>query len=146
MGYRWYERSGARPLFAFGFGKSYSEFNYSDLRLDGPGTDHEMAVRVTVTNVSDHAGRDTPQVYVAGPSHRPRLAGWAKPRLATRESKVVSIPLDLRVFANYSEALPGWVIEAGEYELTLATDARTPVDVIAVTLLEITESPGREAT
>ena len=69
VGYRDYQARQVKPLFPFGFGLSYTKFNYSELSLKqtASGADPVVAVTFTVTNVGDRDGSDVPQIYVSYP-------------------------------------------------------------------------------
>lgn len=102
MGYRWYEKTGTEPLFAFGHGLSYTTFRYRKLKVAtqtrGPDRHTVLRVRFTVKNTGDRAGMEAPQVYLTLPrkAKQPskRLVGFTKINLAPGKSKRVTIKLD----------------------------------------------------
>lgn len=112
-GYRWYRRTGARPLFPFGYGLSYTRFAYDDLRMEGGASPR---VSVTVTNRGSRTGSDTPQIYavVFGPGTKagttkeagagkpsvPRLVGFERITLAPGQSRTVSLGIDRRLLGQ----------------------------------------------
>lgn len=101
MGYRWYQATKTEPYFPFGFGLSYTTFDYSDLsvREVGGGNGH-TAVRAdfTVTNTGKRDGKEVPQVYLTLPKQAgepsKRLVGFDKIDLAAGQSKRVSVLID----------------------------------------------------
>src|SRR5690606_10780307 len=102
MGYRWYEANDFEPEFPFGYGLSYTTFEYSDLGVDS-GTDPRtgapvVTVEYTITNTGDRAGMDASQVYLTLPREADepskRLAAFDKVDLQPGESERVSIVLD----------------------------------------------------
>ena len=127
-GYRWYARTGKRPLFPFGFGLSYTRFAYGGLVLKGGGT---VTASFDVTNAGDRAGVDTPQLYAsvtaADGQRSQRLIGWARVALAPGERKRVNVTADPRLLAAYEVSLPGWRIAAGAVKVWVGTDAQTLV-------------------
>ena len=127
-GYRWYARTGKRPLFPFGFGLSYTRFAYGGLVLEGGGT---VTASFDVTNAGDRAGVDTPQLYAsvtaADGQRSQRLIGWARVALAPGERKRVNVTADPRLLAAYEVSLPGWRIAAGAVKVWVGTDAQTLV-------------------
>lgn len=127
-GYRWYARTGKRPLFPFGFGLSYTRFAYGGLVLEGGGT---VTASFDVTNSGDRAGVDTPQLYAsvtaADGQRSQRLIGWARVALAPGERKRVNVTADPRLLAAYEVSLPGWRIAAGAVKVWVGTDAQTLV-------------------
>jgi beta-glucosidase len=94
VGYRWYDANSIPPLFAFGFGLSYTTFDYSDLSVDEQ-CDGTKVVSFTVKNTGSVAGIDTPQIYMQLPQDGveppKRLVGWSKVDLQPKESTEVSI-------------------------------------------------------
>lgn len=131
IGYRWHAREGRPPLFPFGFGLSYTRFDYSSVAIT-VNSDGLIEVSLTVSNVGECTGTDTPQVYVAPPPVEPagasestfRLAGWARVALEPGQSATVRIICDeLRVMASYDPDAPGWTVAEGNYRVHLARDA-----------------------
>lgn len=126
VGYRYYETAGVPVRFPFGYGLSYSDFEYSDMRVD------EQGVHVTVTNTSDRAGATVVQLYVSGPSEgvlRPvrELKGFAKVQIAAHESQTVDIAFDRYTFRHFDMASNAWHTESGVWTLAIGTDAHTMV-------------------
>jgi beta-glucosidase len=125
VGYRWFARRGFEPLFAFGYGLSYTNFAYSDLKVTGGDT---LTATFTVTNTGARAGKDTPQVYLMA---RPglatrRLIGWSTVELPPGGSQRVTITADARVLADWDIKAGDWRIPAGKCSVMLgmsATDA-----------------------
>jgi beta-glucosidase len=70
VGYRWYDAKGITPLFPFGFGLSYTQFRFSDLRVNAPSKDgvSDVLVSATVTNTGNRAGADVAQLYLGDPA------------------------------------------------------------------------------
>jgi beta-glucosidase len=123
-GYRWYELQGATPLFAFGYGLSYTRFAYAHFTATGGAT---VRARVTVTNVGARAGADVPQLYVAvpgasGPPIR-RLVGFERVVLAPGESRTVTMTADPRLLAEWDGTRHGWHVRGGPATVTLARSA-----------------------
>ncbi len=124
VGYRYYEKKEMDVLFPFGHGLSYTQFTYSDLRLDKDRMKDEEALTVTlkVTNSGSMAGSEVVQLYVADPESRVQrpvkeLKGFAKVFLDQGESKEISFKLDKRAFAYYETAISDWFVESGEFEI-----------------------------
>jgi len=122
VGYRWYARQKTKPLFPFGYGRSYSSFAYSELNVTGGLT---ITATFTVRNTSRVAGADVPQLYLtslAG-TQELRLIGWDKLQLAPGESRRVTLTADRRLLARFDEKAHAWRIPAGRYEVALGTSA-----------------------
>jgi len=132
VGYRWYEAQGLRPLFPFGYGLSYTRFDYSDLEVSGGRT---LSISFTVTNKGDRAGAAVPQLYVTPRSGDwpERLAGFERIALKAGESRRVTIAAEPRVLASWNEAAHCWRIGGGIYRVSVsrsATDAVLSANVM----------------
>lgn len=128
VGYKWYETEGRAPLFAFGFGLSYTTYAYSGLAVDAAA----KSVRFTVTNTGARAGDEVAQLYARLPQGSEesfkRLAGWARIRLQPGEAKTVTVPIDERVLRVFEESTESWRLLPGEYELSVGSSSdRTPL-------------------
>ncbi|MDB5475988.1 MAG: glycosyl hydrolase [Phenylobacterium sp.] len=124
VGYRWFARQGAKPLFPFGYGLSYSAFRYSGLKVAGGKT---VTASFTVTNTGPRAATDTPQLYLKSEPRRAqqRLIGWSRVTLKPGESRTVTLAADPRLLANWADH--GWRVDPGSYALFVGSDAMTPV-------------------
>ena len=133
VGYKWFDRKRFQPLFPFGHGLSYSRFDLSNLGADADGK--LLSVRFGVKNVGDRAGKYVAQVYASplggaaaiGWEAPKRLCGFKKVSLQPGESAAVSLSIEPQMLAVYDEAARSWVIEEGDYDLSLSTDSRTAV-------------------
>ena len=119
VGYRYYATSGVPVRYPFGFGLSYTKFEYSGLKLDG------NIAACTVRNVGKIAGKEIAQLYVAPPKgefHRPvrELKGFAKVELQPGESREVAFILDDRSFAVWNDE---WVIPGGVYTVQVGSSS-----------------------
>ncbi|SQF98998.1 Beta-glucosidase [Paucimonas lemoignei] len=130
LGYRGYDKNHTKPLYPFGFGMSYTTYEYSDLKLSNnvlvPGA--TIKATFTVTNTGDKAGFEVAQLYVQ-PSkaqvERPEkeLKGFSKVYLKPGESKTVSIALDSRSFAYYSPSSVSWNVDPGKFKVLVGADS-----------------------
>jgi beta-glucosidase len=133
VGYKWFDRKRIEPLFPFGHGLSYSSFELSSLSADVG--DKQVSVRFAVRNTGDRAGKYVAQVYVSpiggaaasGWEAPKRLCGFKKVSLQPGESADVSLSVEPRILAVYDEAGKSWIIEEGDYDVSLATDSRNAV-------------------
>ncbi|HEY0062796.1 MAG TPA: glycoside hydrolase family 3 C-terminal domain-containing protein, partial [Telluria sp.] len=144
VGYKWFERKGHKPLFAFGHGLSYTAFDYAGLTAQAK--DGTIAVTFTVKNSGPRAGHAVPQVYVApvkgGWEAPQRLGGWDKVKLAPGTSAGSQVKIDPRVLAVYDSRTKLWRIAPGEYKVTLAQAADAPVQTVRVRLAGRTFAAG----
>ncbi|MDR2374416.1 MAG: glycoside hydrolase family 3 C-terminal domain-containing protein [Bifidobacteriaceae bacterium] len=122
VGYRYFTTA-ARPVaFAFGFGLSYTQFEYSDLRAD------QGQARLRVTNTGRRDGAEVVQVYVHSLSdavHRPEreLKGFARVAIAAGESADVAVPLGEFAFRRFNAATGTWEVEPGRYEVQVGASS-----------------------
>lgn len=138
VGYRWFDRKGEKPLFAFGHGLSYTTFDYSALKVRGGRT---VSASFTVTNTGTREGADVPQVYVTLPGKARRLIGWDKPVLKPGESRTVTIKADPRLLASFDAARQRWVVKPGKVRVEVARSANDPVLTAQVSLAAQTIKP-----
>ncbi len=122
-GYRHFDSRGIEPLFPFGFGLSYTTFEYSDLEING------NTVSFTVKNTGKVPGSEIAQLYIAPPKQkveRPQkeLKGFDKVFLDPGEKKLISIKLDERSFSYYDIANHDWVAEKGSYKILVGSSSR----------------------
>ena len=115
VGYRYYDKSGTAVRWPFGYGLSYTEFDYSSLKVNGD------TVSVAVKNTGSFAGAEVVQLYIRAPQdglHRPlrELKGFQKVFLQSGESRTVTFPLTERSFAVWQD---GWKIPAGKYTVCI---------------------------
>jgi beta-glucosidase len=141
VGYRYYEQKKIKPLFPFGFGLSYTTFEYAKIRLSQVSiTDQEtLEVTVSVRNTGTRAGKEIVQLYVHDVEAsvvRPikELKAFAKVSLHPGEEKDVVLTLEPRDFAFYDSSLPGWRVEAGTFELLLGPSSAQIVQRAQITV------------
>jgi beta-glucosidase len=134
-GYRWFARTGKRPLYPFGFGLSYSAYTLSNLLVRGGTT---LTVSFDVTNTGTRPGADTPQAYVTSRAGKPgvRLIGWSKTTLAPGETHHVTLTADPRLLADFAIQTNTWhvpggdvTVGVGESAVDLPLSATTQIDV-----------------
>jgi beta-glucosidase len=133
VGYKWYQAKGLEPLFDFGFGLSYTRFDYRGLAAR-PAPDGTVLVSFSVRNAGPRAGAAVAEVY-AGPAgggwEAPRrLAAFGKVELAAGASRHVSLKIDPRLLAVFDAGTQRWRRKAGTYELWLgSSSADLPVSI-----------------
>lgn len=126
VGYRYYDKKNMPVMFPFGFGLSYTTFEYSNLKLDKRElSDQEtLTVHVDVTNTGKVAGKEIVELYVADKEStviRPikELKGFDKVLLSPGETKTVTFTLDSRAFAYYEPKMKDWNVESGAFEIMI---------------------------
>ncbi len=130
IGYRYYDAKEMPVQFPFGYGLSYTTFEYSNPQIS-TNTFNDVdgvTVSVDVTNTGNVAGKEIVQVYVHDQQSglvRPykELKGFAKVDLQPGETKTVSISLDFRAFAYYHPEYKQWITEDGEFDILIAASA-----------------------
>jgi beta-glucosidase len=129
VGYRYFDTFGKQVSYPFGFGRSYTTFEYSAPALSVDGDLYTASV--TVKNTGKYAGKEVVQLYVSAPSAgytlKPdsELRGFAKTReLKPGESQTVKITFKKGDLASYSEAQSSWVVDAGDYTARIAASSR----------------------
>lgn len=118
VGYRYYNTANVPVLFPFGFGMSYTTFEYSDIKVDG------NSVAFTLTNTGSMDGAEVAQLYVHAVNpgvYRPNreLKGFAKVFLKAGESRTVTIPLDDKAFRYFNTVTNQFEIDGGSYEIQI---------------------------
>ena len=133
VGYRYYDTKGIEPLYPFGYGLSYTTFNYSNLQLSAPQMDLDsgetVTVSVDVTNSGKVAGKEVVQMYIhdnASRLDRPyqELKGFQKIALNPGETKTVTFTVDTRALAAYDSAIKDWNAEAGRFTVRVGSSSR----------------------
>ncbi|HWX53161.1 MAG TPA: glycoside hydrolase family 3 C-terminal domain-containing protein [Verrucomicrobiae bacterium] len=124
MGYRGYEHTDKKPLFAFGFGLSYTTFTYRNLSVTKTGDAASPSAQVSfdLTNTGRRTGAEVAQVYVRETHPRQagsvkELKGFVKVSLRPGETRRMTITLNPRAFSYYDTSSKGWRIEPGEFEV-----------------------------
>ena len=147
VGYRYYDTYNIEPLFPFGYGLSYTTFEYSDLKLSGDTYDGTGTLRalVTVTNTGNCDGAEVVQLYVKAPAARylrasRELRGFTRVFLKAGESTTISFELGERHFSLYDTITSAFVMPSGGYEIQVGsslTDIRlcAPVEIEGVSYL-----------
>ncbi|KAG8623905.1 hypothetical protein KVT40_008881 [Elsinoe batatas] len=138
VGYRYHEKVDRPPLFYFGHGLSYTQFEYSDLVVPeewAGGADHVVTIKVDVKNAGDKQGKETVQVYVSDKKSsviRPHkeLKAFKKVDLAPGETKTVEIELDKYALSFWDERQDKWSAEKGVFEVIIARSADPKSEVL----------------
>ncbi|HEX3473308.1 MAG TPA: glycoside hydrolase family 3 C-terminal domain-containing protein [Silvibacterium sp.] len=128
VGYKWFESKNIQPLFPFGYGLSYTTYEYSGLNVDNQG--HE--VTFNVKNTGSRPGVEIAQIYAtlpaaAGESYK-RLVAFDRVALAPGESKTVTLKIDPTYLSVFNEQKNGWDLLPGDYKVLAGpSSAETPL-------------------
>ncbi len=150
VGYRYYLTRKYPVRFPFGYGLSYTSFEYSDLTVSGGSIKDAdtLEVSVTVKNTGDRSGEEVVQLYVENPrtqALRPlrELREFAKVKLDKGESKRVSFTLGKRAFSYYDTQCGDWRAESGQYKVQICSDCNTPVLEASVSVTDTLLQPEK---
>ena len=141
VGYRYFDTFGVMPLYCFGYGKSYTEFEIKTMNVTAD--EKQVQVEVEVTNIGDkYPGKEVVQVYYSAPDgimEKPtqELAGFAKTKLlAPGEKDVVTITFATTDMASFDAYDAAWIMEEGEYTIRVGNSSRNTEAVAVIDLDE----------
>ncbi len=131
VGYRYYDTKNIEPMFPFGYGLSYTQFEYSNLTLPKEinNNNDECKVSFDVKNIGTHAGKEISQVYVRDVEcsvERPfkELKGFNKIDLNPGETKTITVKLNKRAFQFYDPLKKQWISEPGKFEIIIGSSSK----------------------
>ncbi len=130
VGYRYYDSFKVQVAYEFGYGLSYTNFEYSDLKLGGATFDNKMLVNVTVKNAGKVTGKEIAELYLSAPTtemEKPEqeLKAYTKTRLLKPgESQQLSFELDARSLASFQSGISSWVADKGDYEVRVGASSK----------------------
>jgi beta-glucosidase len=132
VGYRWYDAKGLTPLFPFGYGLSYTDFSFSNLKVGTLAQGGAATVTATVTNTGSRAGADVAQLYLTDPAasgEPPRqLEGFTRVSLAPGASQTVTFQLAQRNLQYWNSSSNTWATSTGSYGVEVGdSDANLPL-------------------
>tara|TARA_Y100001935_G_scaffold255663_1_gene270935 strand:- start:108425 stop:110605 length:2181 start_codon:yes stop_codon:yes gene_type:complete len=141
VGYRWFDTKNITPMFPFGFGLSYTTFEYGDAALNKTSfaSTDEIEVKVPVTNTGDVSGKETVQVYVRKSNsavERPdkELKGFTKVEVQSGQTAEACINFDVQDLAYFDESTMSWKVESGEYEILIGSSSRDIQESVKITI------------
>jgi beta-glucosidase len=129
VGYRYYGTFNVKPVYEFGFGLSYTKFEYSGLKVASPEFKGKQTVTVTVKNKGNIAGREVVQLYVSAPASKidkpkAELKGFAKTKLLQPgESQTITLTLNARDLSSFNTETSAWIADAGKYEVLIGASS-----------------------
>ncbi|WP_076071301.1 beta-glucosidase [Sphingomonas montana] len=130
VGYKWFEKTGAKPLFPFGYGLSYTTFTMRGLRVAKNGG--AVTATFTVRNSGLRDGKATAQLYVAGKGWEAprRLGGFQKVDLKAGAEQTVTVPIDIRTLSTFDTASQKWVMASKDFSISLSDSAATSFEKV----------------
>ena len=130
VGYRYFDTFDIETSYEFGYGLSYTTFDYSDLTLNSEEFKDNIVVSVTVENTGDVAGKEIVQLYLSAPSEtvdkpKKELKAFAKTKLlGPGEEQTLSLKLTAKELASFVEDRSAWIAEKGDYKVLLGSSSR----------------------
>jgi beta-glucosidase len=129
VGYRYFNTFNVKTAYPFGYGLSYTNFTYSDLRLSADTFQDKMTVTVTVKNDGKAAGKEVVQLYLSAPSTQldkpeSELKGFGKTKLLQpNESQTLTFTLNPQDLASFNTPTSSWVADAGRYTVKIGASS-----------------------
>ncbi len=141
VGYRWFDAKDVDPLYEFGYGLSYTDFEFSDIKTDKSTYTKDDVIKVTfnLKNSGHVDGKEVAQLYVSKPEslieRAPQeLKGFKKAEIKSGESQTVSITIATSELAYYNVVKKEWVVEPGEYILKVGNASRNIKQEITISI------------
>ena len=129
VGYRYYNTFNVKPAYAFGYGLSYTDFTYGNLKLSSTNFNGEITATVDIKNTGKVAGKDVVQLYISAPSkelEKPveELRSFAKTNLLKPgEKQTVRFVINSGDLSSFDTKSASWIAEAGEYTVKIGASS-----------------------
>ncbi|WP_308991030.1 glycoside hydrolase family 3 C-terminal domain-containing protein [Mariniflexile litorale] len=131
VGYRWFDTKNVAPLYPFGYGLSYTNFEFSNLKTDKENYSENEIIEVTfnLKNTGDVDGKEVAQLYISDPKSyvekaAQELKGFKKVFVKSGTSENVTIQVPVKEFAYYNEVKKEWLVESGAYNIRIGNSSR----------------------
>lgn len=141
VGYRWFDTKNIEPLYPFGYGLSYTNFDFSDLKTDKNTYSESDTIKVSfnIKNMGDMDGKEVAQLYVSDPESSvekatQELKGFKKVMVKSGSTENVTILLPAKELAYYDITKKSWVVEPGAYTLKIGKSSR---NIVAETTISV---------
>jgi beta-glucosidase len=129
VGYRYYNTFNVKPAYEFGYGLSYTDFAYSNLKLSSTTFDEKLTATVVISNTGKMPGKEVVQLYISAPVDKVdkperELKAFAKTKLLKPgESQKLSFILKNSDLASFNSASSAWIVDAGNYSLMIGASS-----------------------
>ncbi|WP_348798059.1 glycoside hydrolase family 3 C-terminal domain-containing protein [Flavobacterium adhaerens] len=141
VGYRWFDTKNVTPLYPFGFGLSYSTFNFVEVKSDKKdySNNDTISVSVTVKNTAKVEGKEVVQVYVTKSDSKveraaQELKGFHKVNVGAGKTETITIQIPVKELAYYDVQSKNWVVEPGKYTLNVGNSSRDIQNKIEISI------------
>jgi beta-glucosidase len=130
VGYRYYDTYKIKPAYEFGYGLSYTQFSFDNLKLSSTKFNKQITATITVKNSGSVAGKEVGQLYISAPAKsidKPtkELKAFAKTNLLQPgESQTLKFSINAEDLASYIPCKAAWIAEAGEYLVQVGVSSR----------------------
>ncbi len=127
VGYRHYDKHNIEPMYEFGYGLSYTKFEYSDLKVEDKGETLEVTYKIK--NIGDYDGKEVSEIYSTAPAKvidRPvkELVGYSKDLILKGETKTINVTVDKEAMTYFDVSKDDFVLEKGEYTISVGASSR----------------------
>ncbi|WP_404986207.1 beta-glucosidase [Chryseobacterium sp. M5] len=129
VGYRYFNTFGVKPSYEFGYGKSYTDFAYSNIKTNSKTFNNKLEVTVDVKNIGKVSGKEVVELYVSAPGKnidkpKSELKAYAKTKdLKPGESQTITLTLNPKDLASFETAKSAWIAEAGNYKVSVGASS-----------------------
>ena len=141
VGYRWFDTKNVAPLYPFGFGLSYSDFEFSDIKTASKtyGMNDTINVSVSVENTGKFGGKEVVQLYVSKADSKieraaQELKAFKKVKVAAGQSKIITLAVPVLELAYYDVTSKSWKVELGVYTFKLGNSSRNLPQELSITV------------
>ncbi|WP_194768458.1 beta-glucosidase family protein [Tamlana sp. I1] len=141
VGYRWFDTKKIEPLYPFGYGLSYTSFEFSELKTNKKEYEVNEVIEVTfnIKNTGDLDGKEVAQLYVSDPESyvekaAQELKGFKKVFVKSGASTQVTIQLPVKELAYYNEVIKEWLVEPGTYKIKIGNSSRNITEEVSVNI------------
>lgn len=129
VGYRYYNTFNVKPAYEFGYGLSYTNYKYKNIKVSSPVMNKKLTVTVDVTNTGKVAGKEVVQLYITAPAGKldkpaAELKGFAKTGLLQPgQTEMITFTLTENDLASFNTNATAWIADAGTYTVKIGTSS-----------------------